>query len=142
MTVLVTIQLGNDVSLSRWQLEVVIHRDLMRISKNIITAALVRWRTGRHTCSVIAIPWAGVCGSILLGIPRQNYSLNCLPGIAAICSFQHAIWLHIWIPHSLHPYRPLGTRSRRCLLSIVLVGLVRRRVGLRPLNIEPRQPMG
>lgn len=55
MTVLVTIQLGDDVSLSRWQLEVVIHRDLMRISKNIITAALVRWRTERHTCCVIAI---------------------------------------------------------------------------------------
>lgn len=51
MTVLVTIQLGNDVSLSRWQLEVVIHRDLMRISKILLQR---RWSDGEQSVILVA----------------------------------------------------------------------------------------
>lgn len=51
MTVLVTMQLGNDVSLSRWQLEVVIHRDLMRISKILLQR---RWSDGEQSVILVA----------------------------------------------------------------------------------------
>ena len=36
--------------------------------------------------------------------------------IAFKCFFQHAIWLHIWISHSLQSWILLGARCRRFLL--------------------------
>ena len=49
------------------------------------------WSDGCHAESALGIPSTVAMGVKKLGIPHQKKSKNHLFGIAAICSFQHAI---------------------------------------------------